>query len=236
MNPDNTDFYRDLEYRYLTLFRDCAFSKEFSPILDKFNNTILFRRNLYRVEEPTKKEEVFDYLTDFYKSTEEIEYLGIKYLVDEVCYVLYLRLDGTTYSIWIETNNNQISTLWIKEIFNATLPNVASDILNSIAQAWEKHYWMYIEDYLDRYFKFEMYGSEEIFGNHILSKRQFLVWISNRFTKFRYLKDVEFDVKAKIGGILLSINNHSRFISMKIVDGKILTAKEIDTPLFYHNK
>ena len=95
---------------------------------------------------------------------------------------------------------------------------------------------MYIEDFLDRYFKFEMYGSEEIFGNHILSKRHFLVWISCRFKKFRYIKDVKFEVKAKTGGILISINNQSRFISMKIVNGKIIYAKEIDTPLFYVNK
>lgn len=145
-------------------------------------------------------------------------------------------LDGTRYSIWIETNNNLISTLWIKEIFNDTLPNVASDILKSVAQAWERHYWVYIENFLDQHFKFEMYGSEEIFGNHILSKRQFLVWISSRFKNFRYNKDVIFEIKAKIEGILISINNQSRFISMKIVNGKIFEAKETDTPLFYFNK
>lgn len=236
MKVDTANIYRGIGYRYLELFRNCALSKEFSPILDKFDNTILFRRNIYRVEKPTKKEEVLEYLSEFYETTEEVEYLGIKYLVDEECYTLYLRLDGTTYSIWIETDNNLISTLWIKEIFNDTLPNVASDILKSVAQAWERHYWVYIEHFLDRYFKFEMYDSEEIFGNHILSKRQFLVWISSRFQRFRYTKDDKFEVKAKTGGILISINNQSRFISMKIINGKIIEAQEIDTPLFYVNK
>lgn len=236
MKINNFNFYRDIEYRYLELFRDCALSKEFLPIFQKFNKTILFRRNMYRVEEPTKREEVLDYLSEFYETTEEIEYLSIKYLVDEESYILYIMLDGTRYSIWIETNNNLISTLWIKEIFNDTLPNVASDILKSVAQAWERHYWVYIENFLDQHFKFEMYGSEEIFGNHILSKRQFLVWISSRFKNFRYNKDVIFEIKAKIEGILISINNQSRFISMKIVNGKILEAKETDTPLFYFNK
>lgn len=232
MKTDNTNVYRDIEYQYLELFRDCAMSREFTPIFRKFEDKILFRRNMYLVEEPTKKEKVFDYLSEFYETTEEIEYLGIKYLVDEESYILYLMLDGTRYSIWIETDNNLISTLWIKEIATLPLPNVASDILKSVAQAWESHYWMYIEDFLDRYFKFEMYGSEEIFGNHVLSKRQFLVWISCRFKRFRYTKDVKFEVKAKTGGILISINNQSRFISMKIKNGKIIEAKEIDTPFF----
>ena len=236
MKVVTANIYRGIEYRYLELFRNCALSKEFSPILDKLKNTILFRRNIFRVEEPTKKEEVLNYLTEFYETTEEIKYLGIKYLVDEERYTLYLRIDGTTYSIWIETENNLISTLWNKEIINDTTPSVASDILKSIALAWGSHYWVYIEIFLDRYFKFEMYGSEEIFGNHILSKRQFLVWISNRFKRFRYTKDDKFEVKAKTGGILISINNQSRFISMKIINGKIIEAQEIDTPLFYVNK
>lgn len=236
MKTEITNVYRDIEYRYLELFRDCALSKEFLPIFQKFDKTILFRRNLYRVEEPTKRDEVFEYLSEFYKTSEDIEYLGIKYHVDEESYILYLMIDGTIYSIWIEVDNNLISTLWIKEIFNDTVPDEASEILKSVAQAWEGHYWMYIEDFLDRYFKFEMYGSEEIFGNHILSKRQFMVWISCRFKKFSYTKDVKFEVKAKTGGILISINNQSRFISMKIVNGKIIYAKEIDTPLFYVKK
>ena len=236
MTTDNSNFYRDKEYQYLELFRDCTLSKEFLPIFQKFDKTIFFRRNMYRVEEPTKREKVFEYLSEFYKTSEEIEYLGIKYLVDEESYILYLMIDGTRYSIWIEVNNELISTLWIKEIFNEIVPNSVSDILKSVAQAWAKHYWMYIEDFLDRHFKFEMYGSEEIFENHILSKRQFLVWISCRFKKFIYTKDVKFEVKAKTGGILISINNQSRFISMKIVNGKIIEAKEIDAPLFYINK
>ncbi|MDE6861080.1 MAG: hypothetical protein K1V81_09180 [Paramuribaculum sp.] len=236
MKTDNSNFYRDIEYQYLELFRDCALSKEFLPIFQKFDEIIFFRRNMYCVEEPTKKEKVFDYLSEFYETTEDIEYLSIKYLVDEESYILYLMLDGTRYSIWIEANNNLISTLWIKEIFNDTLPNVASDILKAVAQAWESRHWVYIENFLDRYFKFEMYGSEEIFGKHILSKRQFLVWISSRFKRFEYTKDVKFEIKAKTGGILISINNQSRFISMKIVNGKIIEAKETDTPLFYFNK
>ena len=215
MKTEITNVYRDIEYRYLELFRNCALSKEFLPIFQKFDKTILFRRNMWRVEEPTKRDEVFEYLSEFYKTSEDIEYLSIKYHVDEESYILYLMIDG---------------------IFNDTVPDDASEILKSVAQAWESHYWMYIEDFLDRYFKFEMYGSEEIFGNHILSKRQFLVWISCRFKKFRYIKDVKFEVKAKTGGILISINNQSRFISMKIVNGKIIYAKEIDTPLFYVNK
>ena len=231
MKTENTDVYRDIEYRYLELFRDCALSKEFLPIFQKFGKTIIFRRNMYCVEEPTKRDEVFEYISEFYKTSDEIECLGIKYMVDEESYILYLMIDGGIYSIWIEVKNNLISTLWIKEIYNNTVPDEASEILKSVAQAWERHYWMYIEDFLDRYFKFEMYGSEEIFGNHILSKRQFLVWISFRFKRFRYTKDVKFEVKAKIGGILISINNQSRFISMKIVNGKIIEAKEIDTPL-----
>lgn len=56
MKINNSNFYRDIEYRYLELFRDCALSKEFLPIFQKFNKTILFRRNMYRVEEPTKRE------------------------------------------------------------------------------------------------------------------------------------------------------------------------------------
>ena len=94
--------------------------------------------------------------------------------------------------------------------------------------------------YSDRLFQWdsEKYNKccEEIFGNHILSKRQFLVWISSRFQRFRYTKDDKFEVKAKTGGILISINNQSRFISMKIINGKIIEAQEIDTPLFYVNK
>lgn len=236
MKTENTNVYREIEYRYLELFRDCALSKEFLPLFHKFDKTILFRRNIYCVEKPTKREDAFKYLSEFYKTSEEIEYLGIKYIVDEGCYILYLNIDGTRYSIWIEANNNLISTLWIKEIVNDTLPNVASGILKVVAQEWESHNWVYIENFLDRYFKFEMYGSEEIFENHILSKRQFLVWISCRFKKFSYTKDVKFEVKAKTGGILILINNQSRFISMKIVNGKIIEAKEIDTPMFYVNK
>lgn len=232
MKVDTINVYRGTEYRYLELFRDCALSKEFSTLSPKINKIILFRRNIYRVEEPTKKEEVLEYLSEFYATTDEIEYLGIKYIVDEDCYKLYLRLDGTTYSIWIENENNHISTLWIKEFFNETYPNVKTEILKSVAQAWKRHDWVYIENFLKRDFKFEMYGSDEIFGNHLLSKRQFLVWISNRFKRLRYDKEVKFNVNAKTGGILISINNQRRFIAMSIVDGKIIEAKEIDSPLF----
>ena len=79
------DIYRGIEYRYLELFRNWALSKEFSPILDKLDNTILFSRNIYRVEEPTKKEEVLEYLSEFYETTEEVEYFGIKSLFNNKC-------------------------------------------------------------------------------------------------------------------------------------------------------
>lgn len=42
MKTYNIDYYKDIEYRYLQLFRDCTLSKEFSPVFLKFNNTILF--------------------------------------------------------------------------------------------------------------------------------------------------------------------------------------------------
>ena len=56
MKTETTNAYRDIEYRYLELFRDCALSKDFLPLFQKFDEVILFRRNMYRVEEPTKKE------------------------------------------------------------------------------------------------------------------------------------------------------------------------------------
>ena len=47
MKTDNSNFYRDIEYQYLELFRDCALSKEFLPIFQKFDEIIFFRRNMY---------------------------------------------------------------------------------------------------------------------------------------------------------------------------------------------
>ena len=76
MKTEITNVYRDIEYRYLELFRNCALSKEFLPIFQKFDKTILFRRNMWRVEEPTKRDEVFEYLSEFYKTSEDIEYLS----------------------------------------------------------------------------------------------------------------------------------------------------------------
>lgn len=232
MKTDNIDVYRSIEYRYLELLRDCVLSKQFSTIFLKFNDSILFRRNIYRVEEPTNKSDVLAYLSEFCITTRNIEYQCIKYLVDEDCYALYLMLDGVVYSIRIEVEDNLISTLWINEKWDATFPEKPSEILNAIAKNWENQYWMYIENFLDRNFRFEMYGTQEIFGYHVLSKRQFMVWITSRFRRLKlmkYMPDFEFQVKAKSNGIIITINGQSRFILMKIINGKIVKAKEIDT-------
>lgn len=233
MMNDTIEMYRDIEYRYLKLFKECALSRMFSRLFSKLDDIVLFRRNIYRVEEPTSKEDILEYLSEFYETTQEIVCHGIKYVVDEECYILYLELDGTTYSVYIEVNNNLISTLWIKEVFNDTFPTKPSEILNAISQEWQNHHWMYIENFLHRFFKFEMYDGTEIFGHHTLSKRQFLVWITSRFKPLRYMKDVKIEVGVKANGVIISINNQSRFILMKITDGKIVEAKEIDTPSIY---
>lgn len=233
MRNNNVDIYRDIEYRYLELFKECALSRMFSQLFNKLDDIVLFRRNIYRVEEPTSKEKILEYLSEFYQTTHEIIYQGIKYVVDDECYILYMELDGTMYSVYIEVNNNLISTLWIKEVFNETLPTVTSEILNVILQKWQNYHWMYIENFLHRSFKFEMYAGTEIFGHHTLSKRQFLVWITSRFERLRYMKNVKFEVEVKANGVIISINNQSRFILMKIIDGKIVEAKEIDTPSIY---
>lgn len=233
MRNNNVDIYRDIEYRYLELFKECALSRMFSQLFNKLDDIVLFRRNIYRVEEPTSKEKILKYLSEFYQTTHEIIYQGIKYVVDEECYTLLMELDGTMYSIYIEVNNNLISTLWIKEVFNETLPTETSEILNVISQEWQNYHWMYIENFLHRFFKFEMYDGTELFGHHILSKRQFLIWITERFERLRYMKNVKFEVGVKANGVIISINSQSRFILMKIIDGKIVKAKEIDTPSIY---
>lgn len=122
MRNDNVDIYRDIEYRYLELFKECALSRMFSQLFNKLDDIVLFRCNIFRVEEPTSKEKVLEYLSEFYQTTHEIICQGIKYVVDEECYTLHMELDGTMYSIYIEVNNNLISTLWLKEVFNETLP------------------------------------------------------------------------------------------------------------------
>lgn len=71
MKTYNIDYYKDIEYRYLQLFRDCTLSKEFSPVFLKFNNTILFLHNMFCAEESTKKEKVLKYLSELYETTEE---------------------------------------------------------------------------------------------------------------------------------------------------------------------
>lgn len=236
MKTDNTDLYREIEYRHLELFRVCFLSKEFLPIFAKLKNTILFQHDMYW--EFHTKEEVLEYLIDSYGTTQQVQYQGIKYLVDENCYVLYLMIDGILYYIGVKTDGNLITSLFINEKFDESLSEVdPSEILNTIGQAWQNQNWRYIEKFLHRDFIFDLYGCERFLGHSRLNKRQFLYWITSIFKRSRDIKDEKFRVEVFTHCLSVSINNQRRIISMEIINGKIVWAKEINSdPLYYFNR
>lgn len=218
-----------MEHKLLELFRDCAISKDFSRLNPwiRDDKAIIFRRNKFCVERPVDKEYLMKYISDFFKYYKVIRSHGIKFMVEENCFGLFLLMGGVEYIIRIEVDNNQISTLWMTEDFKEVFPKTKYEILKAIASAWEKGDCLYIEDLLDKDFKYEMYGNEKLFGLHVLNKRQYIVWLDSRFSVMRY-RDLKPQFQVVFNGLKMTLNGKSRIITMKIVDGKILEAKETD--------
>ena len=229
MKNNTSEIYRDIECQLLELFRECVISKDFSRLSNWLNDSVLFRRNRYTAECPMSKNELLAYLSDFFNDACTVDFKRINYIVESDAYALFLLINGKDYTIKIEVANNLVSTLWIIEKHNDLLPQSTLGILNAIAQAWEKQNWLYIENFLSSNFRFEMYGDKEIFGYHILSKRQFLVWLETWF-KCLISHKIKLEIEVVVDGLKISIDNDARIISMKIVKGKILEAKEIDAP------
>ncbi len=221
---------KDIEYTLLNIIRDCITIHDFSRLYNRLNEKhVLFRFSKRYAERPFNKEEIISALSKLLSKKFRIKDNGIKYDTDENRYVLHFLKDMRPWTIWIYVENNVISTLWLTENHPPISYSTPSALLSSVATAWSNGNWSFIEDFLHRDFKFELYGNDKIFDNHILSKRQFLVWIECRF-KFLESKSLKYNIEASGKGLLFNIENNSRFIEMDFENGKILSAKEIDVP------
>lgn len=232
MKDNTSSTYRDIEYRLLEIFKECAISNDFTRLSQWLEDSIFFRKSRYCAERPISRDDLLFYLSTLF-NVADIKDKGIKYDINNGGYALNLLLpaiddiEELDYVIRIEIDGCRISTLWMMENLNILFPTSKVWILNAIAKNWENYNVLYIENFLHKNFKYELYGKEEIFGCHILSKRQFLIWIECRFECIKHHRS-ELRVSAIDDGLKMKLNNSSRFIIMKFVDGKIIEAKETD--------
>lgn len=108
------------------------------------------------------------------------------------------------------------------------LPKEPSRIAKLIADEWNRKNPLYIERYLAEDFKYIFYGKRDFLGNHILNKRQYLIWWDSTFDKYAK-SGVTYERFYTEGGygIACNLNNFPLLITLEIVDGIIFSAKEI---------
>lgn len=219
----------NFEYNILRIIGTCFKSCNFIPLYKYINDKLPVRMDKDKVELPLMKSDFIRLLTElayYYKENHIEPTYNIRYEYDT--YVGYIDVN-IKKRICIYVNENKICGFWmIKKKYYIPIKE-SSLIMKHIAENWSQRKAMDTEQFLSDNFEYTMYGSEEIFGCHKLSKRQYLIWLNARFEVFEQ-RDINIRYIPHKSGITCILNKDIRYIQFYIQDGMIFRAEEIDPP------
>lgn len=221
----------NMEYKLLTILGDCIHACNFIPLYCFLDDSTIFRLGMSKAEKPVSKYDLTIKLTKTFQKTGDI-YYSIQFQSEKNRYVGLIRGQGIRNIIYIEVRQNKIQTLWLVEEESYILPKDTYTILNQISKEWNQGNPLYIERYLSENFKYTLYGENEIFGDHVLSKRQYIIWwecACETYAKHGVTYQ-DYSTSENTNGIACFLNKSARFIQFEIVDGVIISAEERATP------
>lgn len=229
-----SEFSGNMEYKLLSILGDCIQSCNFIPLYCFLDDMPLVRLSLDEAERPVSKYDLTINLTRIFQKNKA--FYSIQFQSKKNKYVGLIERERRKEIIDIEVRDNKIITLWLvkKELYILAKDNFP--IINQIAKEWNQGNPLYIERYLAENFKYTFYGEREIFGSHVLSKRQFIIWWevayenyakAEAFFQLFYSSGGDNDICCKIAkkGFVM-------YTTFNIVDGIIISAKE--EGIIYH--
>ena len=225
----------DMEYKLLSILGDCICTRNFIPLYRFLDDTPICRFSMDEAERPVSKYDLTVKLTKLFQKLEHKPHYSVRFEPKTNRYIGLIR-GQEIKEIDIEVCLNKIQTFWLveKRLYILRKEDI---ILNQIVKEWNQGSPLYIVRYLAEDFKYTLCGNEEIFGNHVLSKRQYIRWLKARFESI-IKHDLQFYAEPKSDGILIHIGKsllHGDliFVKMEIVDGQILNAQELQVPLTF---
>ena len=230
---DLTRLSGNIEYKLLTIIGNCIHSCNFIPLYHFLDEEPIVRLDKNKAEQPIFRDRLIVNLTGMYlpsKNT-DIKY-SIQFQPQKNKYIGCIERQGIKEIVNIEVRQNKIYTLWIVEKSFYILSKENFQILNQIAEEWNQGNPLYIERYLAENFKYTLYGKEEIFGNHILSKRQYIIYWDSAYEIMKKAGIIykAYYTSATTNGIACYSKESAMFIKMHIENGLIISAEAVDIP------
>lgn len=218
----------NMEYKLLSIFGDCIRTRNFIPLYRFLDDAPICRFGMNVAEKPVSKHDLTIKLTRLFEKGKKN--YSIQFQPQKNKYVGFIQGEGIKEIVDIEIRDDIINTLWIvKEEFHLLLKD-AVPILRQIADEWNHGNPLYIERYLAETFKYTLYGEREIFGNHVLSKRQFIIWWEiayGNYAKSGAIFQVFYDSGGNNGiCCVIKEKGFAIYTTFDIVDGIIISAKE----------
>lgn len=227
-----SEFSGNMEYKLISILGNCIQSCNFIPLYYFLDDKPIVRLDMKEAERPVSK---YDLIIKLTKIIQKIGLLNYEIQIKKNKYVGLIKGQEIRNTIEIKVIQNKIHTLWLvnEELYILTKDN--STIINQIAKEWNQGNPLYIERYLADDFNYTLYGKREIFGYHVLNKRQYIIWwesASEIYAKAGVIYQ-PFFTPSGINGIICYMNkNESKmFVVLKIVDGIIVSAEEKISPL-----
>lgn len=218
----------NMEYKLLSIFGDCIRTRNFIPLYRFLDETPICRFGMNEAESPVSKHDLTIKLTRLFEKGKKN--YSIQFQPKKNKYVGFIQREGIKEIVDIEVRHDKINTLWIvKEEFHLLFKE-AVPILRQIANEWNHGNPLSIERYLAENFKYTLYGEREIFGSHVLSKRQFIVWWEIAYENYAKSGAI-FKVFYDSGGdngicCVIKEKGFAIYTTFDIVDGVIISAKE----------
>lgn len=218
----------NMEYKLLSIFGDCIRTRNFIPLYRFLDDSPICRFGMDEAESPVSKHDLTIKLTRLFEKGKKN--YSIQFQPKKNKYVGLIQGDGIKEIVEIEVRHDKINTLWIvKEEFHLLLKD-AVPILRQIANEWNHGNPLSIERYLAENFKYTFYGEREIFGSHVLNKRQFIIWWEVAYGNYAKSGAI-FQVFYGSGGnngicCVIKEKGFAIYTTFDIVDGIIISAKE----------
>ena len=223
---DLSELSGNMEYKLLSIFGDCVRTRNFIPLYRFLDDTPICRFGMGEAEKPVSKYDLtLKLMRMFGKGKKNY---SIQFQSKKNKYIGSIQGEGIKEIVNIEVRNNKIHTLWIVKEELYVLPKSVSQILNQIAHEWNHGNPLYIERYLADNFKYTFYGKRAVFGNHVINKRQYIVWwecAHESYAKAGVSYEAFFKTEL-INGIACHLGKDVLYILFEIVDGIIVSAKE----------
>lgn len=221
----------NMEYKLLTILGDCIHACNFIPLYCFLDDSTIFRLGMSKAEKPVSKYDLTIELTRTFQRIGDL-YYSIQFQSEKNRYVGLIRGQGIRNIISIEVKQNKIQTLWLVKEESYILPKDPYIILDQISKEWNQGNPLYIERYLSENFKYTLHGEKEIFGDHVLSKRQYIIWWECAYKIYAKhgVTYQDYSTSENTNGIACYLNKSVMFIRFEIVNGVIISAEEKATP------